>query len=105
MPFRRTMQLVCILTLLCGSLSGQVVSSNLIGTVTDPGDASVPGVLVQLQEQGTGMTRTFTTGPEGIFRFTNLPPGTYTITLTVQGFKTQTQQGIRLASAETRDLG
>ncbi len=105
MSFRRIVQLVCTLTLLCGSLSGQVVSSNIIGTVTDPGDASVPGVVVQLQEQGTGMTRTFTTGAEGIFRFTNLPPGTYNITLTAQGFKTHNQQGVNLASAETRDLG
>jgi len=105
MSFRRTVQFACTLMLLCGSMLGQAVSSNMIGTVVDPGDASVPGVLVELREQGTGITRTFTTGAEGIFRFTNLPPGTYTITLTAQGFKTHTQQGISLASSETRDLG
>ncbi|MEK7403495.1 MAG: carboxypeptidase regulatory-like domain-containing protein [Acidobacteriota bacterium] len=101
----RTVQLMCTLALLCGSVFGQAVSSNIIGTVTDPGDASVPGVEVQLRDQGTGMVRTFTTSVEGIFRFTNLPPGTYTIALQAQGFKAYTQQGINLASSETRDLG
>ena len=62
----RTVQLMCTLALLCGSVFGQAVSSNIIGTVTDPGDASVPGVEVQLRDQGTGMVRTFTTSVEGI---------------------------------------
>jgi len=105
MSIQTTVRVLCALTLLCAGVFGQAVSSNIIGTVTDPGDASVPGVVVQLREQGTGMTRTFTTGPEGIFRFTNLPPGTYAITATAQGFKTYTQEGINLASLETRDLG
>ncbi len=87
------------------SVFGQAVSSNIVGMVTDPGDANVPGVEVQLKDVGTGMTRSATTGGEAIFRFTNLPPGTYTLTLKAQGFRTYTQEGINLASVETRDLG
>jgi hypothetical protein len=62
-------------------------------------------VAVELREPSTGLTRTFTTGVEGIFRFNNIPPGTYSITAKAAGFKTYTQQGINLASSETRDLG
>ena len=93
------------MALLVGSAFGQAVTSNIIGTVTDPADASVPGVEIRLTDQGTGMVRTFATGAEGIFRFTNLPPATYTITLKAQGFKAYTQEAINLASSETRDLG
>ncbi len=71
----------------------------------DPGDASVPGVEVTIKDTGTGTPRTFTTSQEGIFRFNNIPPGTYLLTAKVQGFKTYTQQDINLASAEVRDLG
>ena len=106
MSAKEAVRLFCIFLLLLGSMFGQVTtSSNLVGMVTDPGDANVPGVEVQLKDQGTGMVRTLKTGPEGIFRFTNLPPGTYTVTLTAQGFKTHTQERINLASSETRDLG
>ncbi|MBZ5583467.1 MAG: carboxypeptidase regulatory-like domain-containing protein [Acidobacteriia bacterium] len=76
-----------------------------MGIVVDPGDASVPGAEVQIKEIGTGMVRTFTTAGEGIFRFNNIPPGTYTVTVKMQGFKTYAQQDIRVAVAETRDLG
>ncbi len=105
MSSKQALYLSCAVALLMGSAFGQAVSSNIIGTVTDPGDASVPGVTAQLTDQGTGMSRTSTTGSEGIFRFTNLPPGTYTITVKAQGFKTYTAQGINLASSESRDLG
>jgi len=102
MSVHKTASLVCAVMLVsAGLLLGQAVSSNIIGTVTDPGDASVPGVTVQLREQGTGMSRTFTTGAEGLFRLTNLPPGTYTITLTAQGFKTHAQP--RDQSRQRRD--
>jgi len=94
MSIQKLAQVVCAVALLCGSVFGQAVSSNIIGTVTDPGDASVPGAEVQLREQATGMVRKSTTGSEGIFRFTNLPSGTYAITLKAQGFKTYTQEGI-----------
>ena len=42
---------------------------------------------------------------EGIFRFNNMPPGTYTLTAKMRGFKTHTQRDINLASADTRDVG
>ena len=102
---RQILHLVCAMAFVALSVFGQAVSSNVVGMVTDPGDANVPGVAVQLKDVGTGMTRSTTTGTEAIFRFTNLPPGTYTLTLKAQGFRTYTQEGINLASVETRDLG
>jgi len=93
------------LLLICGSLFGQAVTSNMLGTITDPGDASIPNVSVQLKDSSTGVVRTVTSNAEGLFRATNLPAGEYTLTIKAQGFKSYTQQGINLASSETRDLG
>ncbi len=104
MPTKQILSFLAVLALLVGSAHGQV-SGNIVGIVVDPGDASVPSAEVQIKDVATGVVRTFTTTAEGIFRFNNIPPGTYTLTAKVQGFKTYTQQDINLASAETRDLG
>jgi hypothetical protein len=84
---------------------GQVTSSNIMGTVTDPTGAAIPGIKVQLKDEGTAATRTTETTPEGIFRFNSVPAAQYSLKIEAQGFKARTESGIRLASSETRDLG
>jgi hypothetical protein len=106
MSIQTTVRVLCALTLLLGSVFGQVVtSSNVVGVVTDPANALVPGAEVQVVDQATGAVRTATSGADGFFRITNLPPGAYTVTIKVQGFKTYMAKDLRLASSETRDLG
>ena len=105
MRVRHPARLLCALALLSGVMYGQAVTGNLLGTITDPGDASIPGIQVELKDKATGATRTATSSTEGIFRFTNLPPSTFTITIKATGFKTYTQQDIKLTVNETRDLG
>ena len=105
MPTKQILALLAVLAVVVGSAFGQAISGNITGIVVDPGDASVPGVVVELKDAATGRVHTFTTSAEGIFRFNNIPPGSYALTAKVQGFKTYTQQDINLASAETRDLG
>lgn len=103
---KQTTRVCCVFALLTGWILGQSVSSSVVGTVTDPADASIPGVEIQLKDQATGAVRISTSGNDGSFRFTNVPPGIYSMTLRAQaGFKAYTQQDIHLASAETRALG
>ena len=105
MSLRKPLQLVCALALVCGALYGQGVTGNLVGTIVDPGDASMPGIAVELKDVATGATRTATSSTEGIFRFTNLAPGAYAVTIKATGFKMYTAQDIALNVNETRDLG
>src|SRR5216684_7866013 len=105
MTLRNAAQSLFAFLLICGSMFGQAVTSNLLGTITDPGDATIPNVEVQIKDQATGAVRTVVSNSEGLFRANSLPPGVYSLTIKAQGFKTYTQQAINLASSETRDLG
>lgn len=74
--------------------SAQVTTGSVQGTITDPSSAAVPGVQTELVSEGTKITLTQTTGPEGQFIFNLVPPGNYTLRATAQGFRTAVISGI-----------
>ena len=76
--------------------AGQYTTASLGGSVEDPAGAVVPGATVTIQNEGTGLTRTVTTQPNGTFLFPALPVGNYKLTVTKQGFTTYVQTGIVL---------
>jgi len=84
---------------------GQVVSSSLVGTLVDPTDAAIPNMELTLANAATGATLKTESNSAGLFRFPNLLPGTFTLTVRATGFKAYTQKDIVVASSETRDLG
>jgi hypothetical protein len=61
-------------------------TSTITGTVGDSSGV-IPGALVTLTETGTGVARTSTSNETGVFRFVALPPGQYTVKVTLQNFK------------------
>ncbi len=63
-----------------GTVSGRVRNDAL----------DLPGVTVTAKAPTLQGTRTAVTGPSGDYVFANLPPGEYTFTFSIQGFKTQT---------------
>ncbi len=87
-----------LVMLIAGSLTlvAQAVNGTLLGTVTDASGASVPNVKVTLTETNTGVTKTATTNDSGNYNFQDLPPGTYSVTCEVTGFKKVTRTGIAL---------
>ncbi len=91
--------------LLCGMAAAQTVSSFLVGTVTDPGNAVIPGVDVKLVDQSTGQERSARANEAGLFRFNDLAPGRYSVTIRADGFKGYQQRDINISSSEARDLG
>jgi len=94
------------LVLLCCVISqAQTVNSSIIGRVVDPGSAVVANAQITLTDQNTGAVRTATSDAAGVFRLPDVMPGTYTVSIQVQGFKALTDKDIILAASETRDLG
>ena len=105
MSLQHHAQSICALLLLTGGLSGQTVSSSLVGTVLDPSSAVVPNAAVTATDEETGATRASVTDSSGVFRFLNLTPGQYSLSITVTGFKNISLKQIALAAQETRDVG
>jgi hypothetical protein len=88
-----------------GTTSAQTISSTIIGTVADPGNAVIPDAKATLTNRATGTVRTGQSNEAGLLRFLDVPAGDYSLRIEAAGFKTQTVADIALASSETRDLG
>jgi hypothetical protein len=73
----------------------------LTGTVTDPSGAVAPGVSVILTSLETNQTRTATTGGDGSYKFSLLPPGNYRVRFTASGFKTSETSSVAVNVTET----
>jgi len=91
--------------ILCLSAVGQTVTGSLVGILTDPANEVIPGVEVTLTHQDTGAIRSAESNSTGLFRFNNLLPGSYALSVRAPGFKSYLHAGINLSGSETRDLG
>lgn len=82
--------------------SAQISTGSIYGKVTDEQSAVLPGATVTLTGANTG-ARTTTTGSAGEFRFGNLDPGTYTVSMNLNGFAT-TQRTVIVNAGVNLDL-
>jgi hypothetical protein len=74
---------------------GQATTS-LTGTVTDPSGAVVPGATLTLTNTGTNLSRETISDSEGRYTFTQVQPGSYTLTGKAAGFNDVIVNDIRL---------
>ncbi len=93
--YRRWPGLVCLLLLSTTAAWGQATTS-IRGTVTDPSGAAVIGASVTLTSPEAKIERQATTGGDGEYQFTFLPPGTYTLGITATGFQRFERTGLVL---------
>jgi Carboxypeptidase regulatory-like domain/TonB-dependent Receptor Plug Domain len=83
----------------------QELNATLTGTVTDPSGAIVPAATVLIHNNDTNAdVRTVTTDGSGNYTATNLPAGTYTVTVQAAGFRSYTANNVTLHVAEKRAL-
>ncbi len=91
---------VCFSLALAGSVyaQGAATTSALSGVVVDSAGGVVPGAEVTIKHVATGVTQAATSNAEGGYSFPSLPIGTYTVTVTLQGFKTFVANDVVLTS-------
>ena len=79
---------------------GQETSADVLGTVSDPSGAIIPGAKVTLTNVATQVKQEATTSQSGDYLFTLLKPGTYSLTIVAKGFKTEVVSAITLAAGD-----
>ena len=70
----------------------QAETGQILGTVTDPSGASIPGAKVTVRSVATGAERAGTTDALGNFTFPNLLPDTYDVSVSAPGFSSLRQR-------------
>jgi Carboxypeptidase regulatory-like domain/TonB dependent receptor len=79
-------------------------TGGLRGTVVDPKGAVVPGVIVVLSNAGTGQAQMAMTDANGLYGFSLLPPGTYDVIFSGQGFKISVAMSVVVNVSEAPEM-
>ncbi len=83
-----------VLLVICASAAlGQTGTSGITGTVRDVNGAVVPNATVTAKNEATNVAQNQNTTDAGLFAFTSLPVGNYTISVEKSGFKTFKKTG------------
>jgi hypothetical protein len=73
---------------------GQETTGGLQGTVKDPSGAVVPNAQIVATSNILVGNKTANSDGSGYYRFANLPPGSYVVTVTAKGFRTSKREGL-----------
>ncbi len=94
MPLTRTRRfgprlsaVLAVFVLAAPGAEAQVLYGSIVGNVTDSTGSTVPGATVTIEQTETKLTRTLVTDAAGVYHFTAVPSGTYTVTVTMSGFR------------------
>lgn len=76
--------------------AAQAVSGTLLGNITDPSGAAVPGTTVTATEVETSVSRSAVTNEAGHYIFPSLLNGRYSVSAELQGFKRVVRQNVKV---------
>jgi hypothetical protein len=82
--------LIAVLTMICAftpAIYAQSDTAAISGFVRDPSNAVVANVSVVVVNEATGVERRATTNSQGYYIVSSLPPGYYTVSAELTGFK------------------
>src|SRR5439155_8759097 len=92
--FRHGLLAVLIVVSGATTAGAQVLYGSIVGNVTDSTGGALPGAAVTITHEETRRTRETVTNAEGNYTFTAVQTGTYTVGMTLQGFKAFTRPGV-----------
>lgn len=97
----RPLVLLISLLAITAPIFGQALNGTLLGTVTDATGALIQNAKVSALELNTNLARTIQTGDSGNYTFSNLPPGTYTVSVELAGFRKSVRERIDVSINST----
>src|SRR5688572_8468041 len=83
--------------LLAGTAFAQDYRARLQGQITDESKGALPGVIVTLVNDNTGVSSNRVTDAEGRYRFDFVEPGSYGVSAELQGFRGASQKAVRVS--------
>lgn len=105
MSIVRRLSLLFVVALLLVPVGlAQEFTGNLNGRINDASGAVLPGVSVTLKSPAIQGSRNVLTDETGNYRFILLPPGTYSVTYEIPGFKTLVREGLIVEVGKTTTL-
>ena len=90
------------LSILGMSAEAQTFRGTILGTINDSSGAAISGATVTIKNTDTGLVRTVTTGDDGNYLTSELPIGTYTVSVEKSGFKNAIVSGISVEVSSER---
>ncbi|HXC96116.1 MAG TPA: carboxypeptidase regulatory-like domain-containing protein, partial [Edaphobacter sp.] len=105
MSFRVTWKIVllCFLAWTPMAAIAQQTASTVHGVVADPEQAVIPGATVTLTPT-SGKALVIQSQSDGTYVVRNVPPGTYSVTVTMPGFATFVKMGVKVAAGQNLSL-
>jgi hypothetical protein len=91
---------MCVAALVVAPLTAraQNITGQIAGRITDPSGGALPGVTVTVTNENTGLTVTRVTDESGVYTFTNLPVGSYTVAAELASFRRAQRTGLALTA-------
>ncbi len=86
--YKRQVSTLVLFGVFSVSALAQSNSGDVTGSIIDLSGASIKAATVTAANEATGVKTTVASNNDGVYRFTNLPVGAYTITGTATGFAT-----------------
>ncbi len=96
--------LLFVLGLFCTQIDAQIISGDLVGTVSDKTGAVVPGAQLEVTNVETGTKTNSKANDSGEYRFNNLPVGTYNVSASAPNFAATNISGFRVELNRTSTL-
>ena len=93
-----TALLVTIVIGLPASSAAQSERGTISGVVSDSTKAQLPGVTLQITNTSTNQTTTLVSSESGAYSAANLPPGTYRVEATLEGFRTTAVTNVQVSA-------
>ena len=90
---RRRLPMLALLVWFTGAVWAQTTGT-VAGKVTDEAGGALPGVVVEAKGPALQGSRATTTGADGRYRLTLLPPGQYTVSFSLTSYRPESKSSV-----------